>query len=321
MNEFEIIKRYFTQQRIHRRDVVLGIGDDGAITKYSKQSELILTTDTLVSGIHFPKHTSPEDLGYKALVVNLSDLAAMGATPAWFMLSLTMSRNTTSTWLQSFAKGLFQIAKSYEVQLIGGNLSRGPLSITVQALGFVPKGQALLRSYASHGDRIYVTGTLGDAALGLRYLMKKIKLKKNTRAYALSRFNRPQPKIEIGLLLRRYAHAVIDISDGLLADLGHLLKQSRVGAQIDIDRIPLSRFLKRALPASEAFMLALTGGEDYELCFTVPEKHCRSLEKIMKKHKYRITPIGIITKTQHLHITDSSGNKYHVGKLGYQHFA
>jgi len=315
MNEFEIIKKFFATQPIHRSDVILGIGDDAAILKTSSQN-LIITTDTLIEDVHFPKNTSAFDIGFKALAVNLSDLAAMGATPAWITLALTLPEINES-WTEQFCQGLFVLMQRYHIQLIGGDLTRGALSITIQAHGFSPAQQALRRDNAKINDLIYVTHTLGDAALGLLYATQKMTLKDPALiTHALTRLNRPEPQIAIGEKLRGIAHAAIDISDGLIADLGHILDNSQLGAIIYVDSIPLSTSLRNAVPYSQALELALTGGDDYELCFTIPPDKKNLLD-------FSCTCIGEIIATPELHLLYKDKSQYtnhNYNISGYQHF-
>lgn len=313
LNEFDIIDRYF-KKSITRADVANDIGDDCAIVNVPSQQQLAISTDTLIAGVHFPQSTTPYDIGYKALAVNLSDLAAAGAAPAWAMLSLTLPENN-SAWLTEFARGFFDLASRFNTQLIGGDITHGPLSITVTVHGFVPQGQALTRSGAKPGDQIYVSNTLGDAALALQFLTKKISLAENFQEKILTKLTRPQPQIELGKKLLNIAHAAIDISDGLAADLQHILDRSNVGAEIFVDQLPLSSELRASLPLAQAIELALTGGDDYELCFTVPADKKHLLADIP-----HLTCIGSITDTLGLHLKFQDGKKYHGPIQGYQHF-
>jgi len=226
INEFELIKRYFQQTIVSRRDVVCGIGDDAALLQCSPEQLLVVSTDTLIEGVHFPQTTTAQDLAYKALAVNLSDLAAMGAEPAWFTLALTLPTPDPS-WLAHFSQGLFQLAQQFNIQLVGGDTTRGPLSITIQVLGQVPAHQALLRQGAQAGDKIYVSGTLGDAGLGLEVSLGKRQVSETASQFVLQRLNRPFPQVQLGLALRGLASSAIDISDGLLADLDHLWKAAK----------------------------------------------------------------------------------------------
>ncbi|OGT41435.1 MAG: thiamine-phosphate kinase [Gammaproteobacteria bacterium RIFCSPHIGHO2_12_FULL_37_34] len=319
MHEFDIITTYFTHQSLHRADVIYGIGDDAALVTAPLHQELVITTDTLVSGVHFPLSTSPYDIGYKSLAVNLSDLAAMGATPAWITLALTIEQ-ADKQWLEAFSRGLLTLAKRYHIQLIGGDLTHGPLSITIAAFGFAPPQQTLLRKNAKPGDLIYVTGTLGDAGLALDHLKKNIQLNNQDQPYLMMRFNQPEPRVETGELLRNIAHAAIDISDGLAADLGHILEQSKVGATVYVDQLPLSPALTRALPQEEAIKFALTKGDDYELCFTVPIDKQATLEKKLASQTCPYTCIGSITTQPGLLLYYQDGRQYHGKTAGYQHF-
>lgn len=319
MSEFNIIKTYFTTQTEHRADVRIGTGDDAAIVLPPPGHELAITTDTLIAGVHFPESTSAADIGFKSLAVNLSDLAAMGATPAWVTMALTLP-NEDKTWLQAFSDGFYTLANRHNVQLIGGDLTRGALSITVQAIGFIPPHQAILRSQAKPGDLIYVTGTIGDAGLGLRFLQQHLSLKPEYQHAVLERLYRPEPRIATGEHLRTLASAAIDISDGLAADLGHILEQSQVGAILNIDQLPLSEALTHTLSPEAAIELALTGGDDYELCFTVPAQQQTKLHQQLSALACRFTCIGEITKKQVLDLNYKNGKKYHGNIFGYQHF-
>jgi len=281
MNEFDVIKKYFRHQPLNRPDVVLGSGDDCALLKIPDNQLLAVSIDTLISGVHFPDDLNPYEIGYKALAVNLSDLAAMGAEPAWFTCSLTLPE-INEDWLSEFSHGLFDCSKKYNIQLVGGDLTRGKiLSMTVSINGFVPENQALKQSGAKIGDAIYVSGKLGEA-------------------HAKKYYSRPEPKINLGLALRGKAHSAIDISDGLVGDLGHILKSSNVGASLYLDQIPL---------VSEE---GLTAGDDYELCFTGPEG--------LTIRDHEIYCIGKIEAAQGLRIFQKDGTLYHIKKSGYQHF-
>lgn len=319
MHEFDIIKTFFLSQSIHRPDVSTGIGDDAAIVQPPQGIELAITTDTLVCGVHFPESTSPYDIGYKSLAVNLSDLAAMGAAPAWVTMTLTLPNKNTD-WIKAFSQGFFHLANQHHVQLIGGDLTHGPLSITIQAIGFTPTQQAILRSKAKSGDFIYVTGTLGDAGLALKHIRQHITLDPAYQQAILQRLNRPEPRISIGRRLRSFASAAIDISDGLAADLSHILNASAVGARLNVNELPLSDGLSQTLTSDEAIALALTAGDDYELCFTLPPQHHAEFEKQLSPLPCRITCIGKITEKPGLELHYHDGGAYHGPILGYQHF-
>jgi thiamine-monophosphate kinase len=319
MNEFELIQQYFAKQPVQRAEVIEGIGDDAALMAIPPDQALVVTTDTLVGQVHFPEHTAPRDIGYKALAVNLSDLAAMGATPLGFTLALTLPA-ANEQWIHGFCEGLFELALREQAALIGGNLAQGPLSITIQALGLIPRGKALLRRNAKPHDRIYVTGSLGEAALALLDLQKKITLDSHMQHAVMKRFNRPEPQLQAGHLLRQFAHAAIDISDGLAADLTHLLEASHVGATVNVDHLPIAETVRQAISKEMAITLALTGGEDYELCFTVPVGQIKALEGVMRQHHCPMTCIGEITAQPGLHLHFEGGEPYHGQTTGYQHF-
>ncbi len=321
MNEFDIIKHYFAANAQHRADVMHGIGDDSAIVSVPPGQELAITTDTMVAGVHFPETALPYDIGYKILAVNLSDLAAMGATPAWVTLALTLP-TVDEQWLQDFCAGFFTLATRFRVQLIGGDMTRGPLSITVQAMGFTPPQKALLRSQAKPSDLIYVTGQIGDAGLALASLRHQVQLTPEHEAAVLERFNRPEPRLTTGEHLRGIASATIDISDGLAADLGHILEQSQVGARLEVEKLPLSAAMLESIPRQKAIELALTGGDDYELCFTVPAHKRTELEQTLASIPCRYTQIGVITAQPGLEIIEiiEDGKKYHGPVEGYEHF-
>ncbi|OGT45541.1 MAG: thiamine-phosphate kinase [Gammaproteobacteria bacterium RIFCSPHIGHO2_12_FULL_41_20] len=318
MNEFTIIKRFFANHLASRTDVAISIGDDAAIVTVPTQHQLVITTDTLVNGIHFPEDTTPYDIGYKSLAVNLSDLAAMGATPAWATLALTLP-TAEQLWLSEFCRGFFELADYHAVQLIGGDLTHGPLTITVQLHGLIPCNQALLRSGAKTGDSIYVTGTLGDAGLGLCFLQKQILLPPQHQTKPLQQFYHPEPRLPLGEKLRHIAHAAIDISDGFAADLMHILERSQKGAIINVDNLPLSAAMLATLSADHAISLALTAGEDFELCFTAPaEKHAQIMH--LATQHCPITQVGIVTEQAGLILQYRDGSKYHGKTQGYQHF-
>jgi thiamine-monophosphate kinase len=313
--EFDLIERI--RSRIKpRADVILGIGDDAALLQVPDGQQLVVSTDTLVAGVHFPEDTAPADIGWKALAVNLSDLAAMAATPAWCTLAVTLPV-ADDEWLDGFLDGFLELAEQYDVQLIGGDTTRGPLSITVTVQGLVPNGQALLRNGARVGDEVWVTGTLGDAAGGLRQWQAK-KLQSAKLRY---RLDRPTPRIEAGTVLRNSAHAAIDISDGLAADLGHILESSGVGAEIDLGRLPTSATLQQHFPVeSERWRLQLAGGDDYELCFTAPAAEALAIEQAMAACETTVTVIGRITPGREVIFRTPDGEAYSLPSAGYEHF-
>ncbi|NOQ64231.1 MAG: thiamine-phosphate kinase [Methyloprofundus sp.] len=298
--EFDLIKQFFTRAA-QRETTALSVGDDCALLNIPEGYELAITTDTMVEGVHFFADVEPEQLGYKLLAVNLSDLASMGAEPIAISLALTMP-SVDSNWLQGFAKGLFSLADKYRVDLIGGDTTSGALTLSIQAMGLVPKGQALKRSAAKVGDLIYMTGYLGDAGLGLKikqgYQGKGIE-------NALKRFNMPEPRIENGLELRPIANGCIDISDGLAADLGHILEESAVGASLDYACLPLSESVIDYIKKTGDWQMPLLAGDDYELCFTVSPSRARKLSDgyrcvgvIEQKMGLRLVREGISTVFQ-----------------------
>lgn len=306
--EFELIEQFFKPQQVKRQDVALGIGDDCALLTVPADHQLAVSIDTLVAGIHFWENADPVDLGHKALAVNLSDLAAMGATPAWFTLALTLPQPDTA-WLTKFCQGLFALARQYQVQLVGGDTTRGPLCITIQVHGFIPRGQAILRSGARPGDLVFVTGCLGDAGLALQ-------LRAAAPPSLQQKLHRPEPRIREGLLLRQLANSAIDISDGLAADLSHILSTSGVGATIQLEQLPLSTALLTHTDRPSAQMLALTAGDDYELCFTLPAE--KSL--LLEQSGIAATCIGVVEAQPGLRIVNASGEAIILEKAGYQHF-
>ncbi len=316
MDEFALIQNYFASRTLSRSDVIVGSGDDCAIVTVPSSQQLAISIDTLISGVHFPINTAPYDIGYKSLAVNLSDLAAMGAEPAWVTMSLSLVEANTD-WLENFAQGFFKLAQQFNTQLIGGDITRGPvLNITIQVHGFVPPNKAILRTGAKVGDVIYVTGSLGDAGLALQC----IKQNKEIPEQLLNRLNKPQPRINEGIALREIVHSAIDISDGLIADLGHILEKSVVGATIDTSKIPLSHYLQEMTDFNHAIKLALTAGDDYELCFTVAKENEKKLNQLMNKIGCEIHKIGVIEQQCGLRILNKDGSVYKLNETGYKHF-
>ena len=319
--EFSLIDRFFAAHGGSRADVVLGIGDDCALLTPPPGQQLAVTIDTLVADVHFFADVDPEALGHKALAVNLSDLAAMGATPAWATLALTLPK-ADEDWLARFCRGLFALADRCQVQLIGGDTTHGPTTvITIQAHGFVPPEQALRRDGAQPGDGIYLTGTPGDAGLALAAAYGKVDLDQAWRAGGQTRLERTQPRIAQGVALRGIASAAIDISDGLAQDLGHILERSRVGARVELAQLPLSPALAASLDADAAIETALTGGDDYELCFTVPPARAAQLESLAMDWDCRCTRIGVITAESGLQLRRADGSALRLTRQGYDHFA
>ncbi|MBZ0058394.1 MULTISPECIES: thiamine-phosphate kinase [Enterobacteriaceae] len=319
--EFSLIARYFDRVRSSRRDVETGIGDDCALLNIPDKQTLAISTDTLVCGHHFLPDIDPADLAYKALAVNLSDLAAMGADPAWLTLALTLPK-VDESWLEAFSDALFEQLNYYDMQLIGGDTTAGPLSMTLAIHGYVPAGRALKRSGAKPGDWIYVTGTPGDSAAGLAILQKQFVVENDDdAAYFLQRHLRPTPRILQGQALRDRASAAIDLSDGLISDLGHILKSSGVGARVDLNEFPLSEAMRRHVEPERALRWALSGGEDYELCFTVPELNRGTLDVALANLGARYTCIGqIMPESEGLQFVQN-GEPVTLDWKGYDHFA
>ena len=318
MNEFEIIERYFKPKlQDNKQGLELGIGDDAAVINISQDEELVVSIDTLVEGVHFLKDTSPQDIANKSLLVNLSDIAAMGASPRWITLSLTLPENN-SDWLKEFSKQFNSLLADYSLALIGGDLTKGPLSITIQAHGIVPKGKFLCRSGAKPGDSIYVTGELGAAAYTLKYLKDSDEKLKPTKK-EIQRLNKPEARIKTGLEIRDIATSCIDISDGLFTDLSHILRCSKVGAEVKLQDIPYSSTLRK-LNKDLAIDLALTGGDDYELCFTIPSNVSNTdLEKMITTSK--VSKIGRINElSSKLNLIDDDEKSYKLESAGFQHF-
>jgi len=318
LSEFSLIQRYFSQGTAQRADVRLGVGDDAALLLVPDGCELVMSLDTLVSGIHFPDDAAPADIAHKTLAVNLSDMAAMGAEPAWMMLALTLPE-VNEAWLEQFSQGMRQLANEYGVTLVGGDTTRGPLTISVQISGLVPAGQALQRRGAQPGDRIYVTGQLGDAAVGLQLAQGRCQLDIDDvqRDYFLRRLHRPRPQVAAGVALRGLASAAIDISDGLIADLGHVLEMSGVGASLDVDQLPVAAVVRKT---PEWWRLPLTAGDDYELCFTVTPGFAAQAEQRLRQLACPCVCIGTIDTGLGLRLT-CQGREIDTQQLqGYRHF-
>lgn len=317
--EFALINHYFKKLTDSRDDVVVGIGDDAALLRVADGMLLAVSMDTLVSGVHFFEDVSPEALGHKALAVNLSDLAAMGAEPAWATLALTLPE-VNESWVSAFCRGFAGLAKQYGVQLVGGDTTRGPLSVTVQVHGFVPQPLSMRRDGAQVGDDIYLTGSLGDAALALK-LLKTDRSALAELPMLQKRLERPQPRVEAALALRHLAHSAIDLSDGLLADLGHILKLSGVGATLELARIPLSSEVAAEVATQKDWRFIVAGGDDYELCVTLPETARAEVAKIAADLDLNITRIGQIEAQPGLRCLDNCSRDWQPPQLGFDHFA
>ncbi len=320
-SEFSLIDRYFAAQKLHRSDVALGIGDDCALLLPPVGQQLVVTLDTLVADVHFFAAADPEGIGHKALAVNLSDLASMGATPAWATLALTLPK-ADEGWLERFCGGLFALADRYHVQLVGGDTTHGPTTVvTLQAHGFVPPGLALRRDGARPGDGIYVTGTPGDAGLALAAAFGGATIITEYQGYVRTRLERPEPRIAEGVALRGLASAAIDVSDGLAQDLGHILERSAVGARLEVGRLPLSPALTASLDRDAAIATALASGDDYELCFTVPPERSLQLDAVVANWDCLCTRIGVIESESGLRLVRADGSAFHLERLGYDHFS
>lgn len=314
-SEFDLIARI--RERIAARsDVIVGIGDDAAILSMPPGQQLVVAMDTLNIGVHFPVDTAPADIGWKALAVNLSDLAAMAAAPVWCTLSLSLPQ-PDAAWIDGFLDGFLALAARHRVALVGGDTTRGPLSVCVTAHGLLDPRSGLLRSGARVDDDVWVTGTLGDAAAALRQWQAGGAVDPALRA----RLDRPTPRVAAGLALAGVAHACIDVSDGLLADLGHVCRASRVGAQIDVDALPASAALVAASDAASRRELQASGGDDYELCFTAPKTARLAVADAMDACDVPVMRIGRITPDAgKVSLHDAAGAAWSPTRTGYVHF-
>ena len=319
LSEFALIERYFRSCGAQRTDVALGVGDDAALLRVPAGCELVAATDTLVAGVHFPQDSPADSIGHRSLAVNLSDLAAMGARPAWALLALTLPQ-ADEAWLGEFATGLGELARSHEVALVGGDTTRGPLCVTVQLLGFVPAGAALTRSGARAGDVLFVSGTCGDAAAGLAIEQHRLTGPAEARSWLRERFLRPAPRVALGEQLRGFASACIDVSDGLLADAGKLASASHVGLELSYSEVPLSEPLAALLGERRARELALTGGDDYELCFAVPPHNIARLLAQLPPQDWRYTRIGALRAAPGASVV-GDGTVMEFSHSGYEHFS
>lgn len=324
MNEFALIRDYFTRPSFVRKDVILGVGDDAAITQVPQGQYLATTTDTLLEGVHFLPDASPQAIAHKAIAVNLSDLAAMGAEPAWINLSLSIP-HVDENWLRAFSSKIDELTQYFSIQLIGGDTVKGKTAVTITAQGFVPPESMLTRKGAKPGDWLFVTGTIGDAAAGLACLMGDISIdNKDAADYLINRHYFPTPRVLAGTTLRRLATSCIDISDGLIQDLGHITDSSNVGALVHLDKLPISEALGNSIPdLQSALTYACTGGDDYELLFTIPEEHRVSMETAMSNYHLPVTCIGQITGAQgkiDLRLNDEPFSFATIKAKGYQHF-
>lgn len=317
-SEFQLIEHYFSRLGVVRPDVPLGVGDDCALLQVPDGKQLAVSIDTLVEGVHFLSGCDAESLGHKALAVNLSDLAAMGAEPAWVTLALTLP-GVDEAWLAAFCRGFAGLAQRHQVQLVGGDTTRGPLSISVQAHGFVAPGRALRRDTARPGDLIYVTGTLGDAALALQVLQGGYPAGEHL-AVLRQRLERPEPRVAAGLALSGLAGGAIDISDGLLSDLGHICQRSGVGATLQQAAIPLSEPVAAYVRATGDWSMPLAGGDDYELCLIVPASRQAQVEALGPTLGCPLHLIGRIDPGSAIRCLDEAGAPVALNRGGYDHF-
>jgi thiamine-monophosphate kinase len=315
MSEFDLIKRYFTRAT---PGAILGVGDDAALLQLGEGMELAVSTDMLVSGTHFFPDADPLLLGHKTLAVNLSDLAAMGAKPRWATLALSLP-SIEGAWLEKFSRGFFSLAEQHGVELVGGDTTRGALNLCVTIMGEVPKGKALQRGGAKVDDDIWVSGTLGGAALALAHMQGRIALQQHEFAASGVRLHQPQPRVVLGLALRGIANSAIDISDGLLADLGHILERSRVGAEISYAAIPCVNSGSQADNIVQRCILS--GGDDYELCFTASVAYRTEIEKISATLALPLTRIGKVTAGNACTVRAADGGIMQIKEQGYDHFA
>jgi thiamine-monophosphate kinase len=316
LTEFELIRRFFTPRTSH---TVLAGGDDAALIAVTPGFELAVSTDMLIAGRHFFENAEPYGIGHKSLAVNLSDLAAMGARPGWVTLSLALPQ-ADADWLERFSLGFLELARAYDVDLIGGDTTRGPLAICVQIMGEVAAGKALRRSGARAGDDLWVSGTLGDAAIGLAHLHSDFELRAHDRDYALKRLDLPQPRVALGQALLGIATGAIDISDGLVADVGHVAEASGVRAVIEWESVPLSSAAGPDRQHPVVRRSALAGGDDYELAFTAPSGARKVLGPLGAKLGVALTRIGRVEAGDGVVVLDKGGKPLVLPETGFDHF-
>ena len=318
-SEFDLIRQYFTRLGKQRQWLSVGIGDDAAVITPEAGQQLLISVDTLNVGVHFPEQSSAADVGYKALAVNISDIAAMGGEPQWFTLALSLP-SADEAWLTLFCQGLGELVEQYQLCLVGGDTTRGPLSMTIQIAGTIPLGQALTRNNAHVGDDIYVTGSLGDAAAGLLICQNQLHANDEDARFFLDKLNRPRPRVAIGKGLRGLANSCIDVSDGLAADLGHIIEDSGVGAELVLEQLPVSEHLRRqGLSNTRLQELLLFGGDDYELCFTAPVASHEAIQQLAQSNDMPITCIGKIIEERGLFSIEQA-QRTSVPVKGFDHF-
>lgn len=318
ISEFEIIRRYFTRAA---RTAVLGVGDDCALVRPRAGATLAVSTDMLLAGRHFLPDADPEKLGHKALAVNLSDLAAMGADPRWALLAIALPAADVR-WIAAFSKGFFRLARRFRTELIGGDTTKGPLAISITVMGEVPAALALRRDAARAGDDIWLSGATGEAALALAHLKGRVRLEAGAREACLRRLHAPEPRVRLGRRLRGLARSAIDVSDGLLADLGHILKASAVAAELRLDDIPRAKAIAQCANAALAKNCLLAGGDDYELVFTAARSKRSRIEAAGKAAGVRVTAIGaVVPGKPGVRLRDNSGEIVSAPRAGFDHFA
>src|SRR5574340_1579962 len=317
-SEFVLIARYFTHPVRH---TVLGVGDDAAVVRARPGMELVVTTDMLVCGTHFLADAEPESLGWKTLAVNISDIAAMGAEPRWTVLAAALPQ-ADETWIAAFAGGFFACADAFGVDVIGGDTTRGPLTLCPTVFGEVPEGRALTRSGAHTGEDIWISGAPGRASLGLAQLQGRAQLAAEDAADLLAALHRPQPRVALGLALRGLASAAIDVSDGLLADIGHILERSNLAGDIDWERLPRAALSAASADAALVAQCLLAGGDDYELAFTVPASRRAEVEALSARLGLALSRIGATRSgpAGALQLRDAGGRAMPVARRGYDHF-
>ncbi|HPF27864.1 MAG TPA: thiamine-phosphate kinase [Steroidobacteraceae bacterium] len=318
LGEFDLIARYFAKIGAARSDVQVGVGDDGAVLVPPPGHDLVAVVDTLVAGVHFPQGSPASSIGHRAVAVNLSDIAAMGATPSWALLALSLP-SVDEDWLAQFAHGTGELLTQHAVSLVGGDTTTGPLTITVQLIGAVPRGQALRRTGARPGDAIVVSGTPGDAAAGLAIEQRRMQCAAPHAAELRQRFLYPTPRCALGVALRGIASACIDLSDGLGADLGKLCAASGRGGELELTTLPISAALAAAVDRDRARQLALTGGDDYELCFTVPPANFARLTQLAQRSATPLTRIGSIVERPGVTLRDGA-TVTQFSHRGFDHF-
>jgi thiamine-monophosphate kinase len=316
MSEFDLIRRYFTRPS---PSAALGVGDDAALLSIASGMQLAVSSDMLVSGTHFFADADPFLLGHKTLAVNLSDLAAMGAQPRWATLALSLPL-VDENWLERYTSGFFALAQQHGVELIGGDTTRGPLNLCVTIMGVVPTGSALRRDRAQEGDDIWVSGTLGNAALALAHLQQRIRLDDAAWLICGAALHQPQPRVALGLALRKVAHGAIDISDGLMADLQHILLASGLGAEIEFAALPVSATAQIYLDQPLGRESVLAGGDEYELCFTAPTLHRAGIINISARLEVPLSRIGRVVRGSGSVVRAADGSIINIKEYGYDHF-